>query len=71
MKNRLLFTIVLLTTFCTINAQVTIIDSIMAGGIYRNYRLYVPTAYSDDTPSPLLGIHLMHSDRQCMPTLTR
>lgn len=63
MKNRLLVTIVLLTAFCTLKAQVTIIDSIMAGGIYRNYRLYIPTAYSDDTPAPLLfNLHGYSSD---------
>lgn len=39
-------------------AQVTIIDSIYVGGMYRNYRLYVPAIYNGTTPRPLiLNLH--------------
>jgi polyhydroxybutyrate depolymerase len=39
-------------------AQTTVIDSILSGGIYRNYRLYVPAAYNGSTAWPLiLNIH--------------
>lgn len=38
--------------------QTTVIDSIVSGGIYRNYRLYVPAAYNGTTAWPLiLNIH--------------
>ena len=40
------------------SAQTTVIDSIMSGGIYRNYRLYIPAAYNGTTAYPLiLNIH--------------
>lgn len=40
------------------NAQITVIDSIMSGGIYRNYRLYIPAAYTGATAYPLvLNLH--------------
>ncbi len=35
-------------------AQVTIVDSIYVGGIYRTYRLYVPTIYTGATARPLI-----------------
>ena len=39
-------------------AQTTVIDSIFCGGVYRNYRLYVPAAYNGTTAWPLvLNIH--------------
>lgn len=63
MKNRLLLFTVLLTTMCATQAQVTIVDSIMAGGIYRNYRLYVPAVYDDATAAPLMfNLHGYTSD---------
>lgn len=39
-------------------AQTTIIDSLMSGGIYRNYRLYIPASYTGVTSYPLiLNLH--------------
>jgi polyhydroxybutyrate depolymerase len=35
-------------------AQTTVIDSILSGGIYRNYRVYVPAAYNGTTAWPLV-----------------
>lgn len=35
-------------------AQTTIVDSVMAGGIYRTYRLYVPAAYTGTSARPLV-----------------
>jgi polyhydroxybutyrate depolymerase len=46
----LLFT--LLNIFAV--AQTTIVDSIMCGGIYRNYRLYIPAVYTGATARPLV-----------------
>src|ERR1043166_3056213 len=40
------------------NAGTTIIDSIYTGGVYRNYRIYVPSAYTGTTAWPLIyNIH--------------
>lgn len=52
MKKLLLFTFVLLTSISI--AQTTVIDSIMSGGIYRNYRVYIPAAYTGTTARPLV-----------------
>ena len=39
-------------------AQTTVIDSITFGGVYRNYRLYVPAAYNGIAAVPLvLNLH--------------
>lgn len=63
MKKQLRLFIILFATTFSLNAQVTIIDSIFTGGLYRNYRLYVPAAYSEDTPAPLLfNLHGYTSD---------
>ena len=51
-KKTLIFAFVLITTFSA--AQTTIIDSIMSGGIYRNYRIYVPASYTGATARPLV-----------------
>jgi len=47
-----------------INAQTTIVDSIISGGIYRSYRLYVPAIYNaSNPPCPLiLNLHGYGSD---------
>lgn len=52
MKKLLLSAFILVTT--TSIAQTTIIDSIISGGIYRNYRVYVPAAYTGTTARPLV-----------------
>ena len=44
----------LISTSLFISAQTTIVDSIMSGGIYRSYRLYVPAAYNGSSPRPLV-----------------
>jgi polyhydroxybutyrate depolymerase len=36
------------------SAQTTIIDSIISGGIYRNYRIYIPAAYTGTSARPLI-----------------
>lgn len=39
-------------------SQTTVIDSIYSGGIYRNYRLYIPAAYNGLSARPLiLNLH--------------
>lgn len=56
MKHKLLLSFVFLSVFCA--AQTTVVDSIMSGGIYRNYRLYIPAAYNGSVSYPLiLNIH--------------
>ncbi len=53
MNKKLLLSIFVL--FATIaNAQKTVIDSIFSGGIYRNYRVYIPAAYTGTTARPLV-----------------
>lgn len=52
MKKLLLSIFVLLTSFAS--AQTTVIDSIFSGGIYRNYRVYIPAAYTGTTARPLV-----------------
>lgn len=57
MKQKILLAFILLTSLFS-NAQTTVIDSIMSGGVYRNYRLYVPAAYNGSTAWPLIfNIH--------------
>jgi polyhydroxybutyrate depolymerase len=53
MKKLLLVFTIILTTL-SFNAQTTVVDSIMSGGIYRNYRLYVPALYTGLTARPLI-----------------
>ena len=44
-------------------SQITFVDSILSGGIYRNYRLYIPAAYTGSTARPLiLNLHGYTSD---------
>ncbi len=52
MKKLLLHVFILFTTIAS--AQTTIIDSIFSGGIYRNYRVYIPAAYTGTTARPLV-----------------
>ena len=49
-----LFTIISIISTLNFYAQTTVIDSIMSGGIYRNYRLYVPAKYTGTTARPLI-----------------
>lgn len=35
-------------------AQTTVVDSIISGGIYRSYRLYVPAVYTGSSARPLI-----------------
>lgn len=40
------------------SAQVTVVDSIYTGGLWRSYRLYVPASYTGSTSVPLiLNLH--------------
>lgn len=39
-------------------AQITVVDSIKSGGIYRSYRLYIPAIYNSSVATPLIfNIH--------------
>ena len=51
-KKLLLYFFVLCSTIAS--AQTTIIDSIFSGGIYRNYRIYIPAAYTGTSARPLI-----------------
>ncbi len=53
MKKQLLAFTFLISAF-SFHAQTTIVDSILSGGIYRNYRLYVPAIYNGATARPLI-----------------
>jgi len=53
MKKLLLFTFALCTAALSFS-QTTVIDSIVSGGIYRNYRIYIPAAYNGSTAWPLI-----------------
>lgn len=47
-----------ISSLFSIKAQTTVIDSVFVGGIYRNYRLYVPAIYTGATARPLiLNLH--------------
>ncbi|MFL5762682.1 MAG: T9SS type A sorting domain-containing protein [Bacteroidia bacterium] len=57
MRKTLLFPLILFFSFSAF-AGTTIIDSIYTGGVYRNYRIYVPSAYTGATAWPLIyNIH--------------
>jgi polyhydroxybutyrate depolymerase len=57
MKRNLLLSFILLNSLFA-NSQTTLIDSIMSGGIYRNYRLYIPASYNGTSAWPLvLNLH--------------
>ncbi len=43
-----------ISSLFSIKAQTTVIDSIFVGGIYRNYRLYVPALYNGTSARPLI-----------------
>jgi polyhydroxybutyrate depolymerase len=36
------------------SAQVTVVDSIFTGGMYRNYRIYIPAIFTGTTARPLI-----------------
>lgn len=52
MKKLLLSICIFVATVAT--AQTTVIDSIISGGVYRNYRIYIPAAYTGTTPRPMV-----------------
>src|ERR1035437_4204946 len=52
-KLKLLFACFFLSIIYSV-AQTTVIDSIISGGIYRNYRIYIPAAYTGTTARPLV-----------------
>lgn len=55
--------IICMTCCFAVNSQTTIIDSIFSGGQYRDFRLYVPNAYTGDQAVPLLlNLHGYSSD---------
>lgn len=53
MNKKLLLSILLFVSAFSF-AQTTVIDSIISGGIYRNYRVYIPAAYTGATARPLV-----------------
>ena len=52
MKNNLLIIFIFFGLFAT--AQLTVVDSIYSGGMYRNYRIYIPAIYTGATARPLI-----------------
>ncbi len=44
----------LFSTSLFISAQTTVVDSVLSGGIYRTYRLYIPATFTGYTPRPLV-----------------
>jgi polyhydroxybutyrate depolymerase len=55
---KILLSIILLSTLFIAQSQTTIVDSIISGGIYRSYRLYIPNLYTGLTARPLiLNLH--------------
>lgn len=44
---------VLLSSFA-LNAQQTLVDTILHNGILRNYRLYIPASFNANSPAPLV-----------------
>ena len=52
MKLKLLSVFALFGYF--LSAQVTVVDSIFSGGMYRNYRIYIPAIYTGATARPLI-----------------
>lgn len=53
-KQQLLVLLAFLSLSNFLASQTTIIDSILSGGIYRNYRVYVPAAYTGSSARPLI-----------------
>jgi len=63
MRFNTLITMIALFISGTLGAQITLDDSIYSGGMYRNYKIYIPTAYDGITPAPLLfNLHGYSSD---------
>lgn len=57
-KIKYLFLGLLISTSLFLSAQVTVVDSIYSGGLWRSYRLYIPTAYNGTSARPLvLNLH--------------
>lgn len=52
MKNNLLIIFIFFGLFA--KAQLTVVDSIYSGGMYRNYRIYIPAIYTGATARPLI-----------------
>lgn len=60
-----LFIFLFISALFSVQAQITIIDSIYVGGQYRSYRLYVPAIYTGATARPLiLNLHGYTSNAQ-------
>jgi polyhydroxybutyrate depolymerase len=50
--------IIFIAALFNAQSQITIVDSIISGGIYRSYQIYVPAIYTGTTPRPLiLNLH--------------
>lgn len=52
MKKQLLIIFTFFGFFAS--AQLTVVDSIYSGGMYRNYRIYIPAIYTGATARPLI-----------------
>jgi polyhydroxybutyrate depolymerase len=62
---------IILFSICSIyvSAQTTVVDSIISGGIYRSYRLYIPAAYNGTIAYPLiLNLHGYTSNASAQQT---
>lgn len=63
MMQTTILTLLFICTAIVSQAQISIIDSIYSGGMYRNYRMYVPASYDPAEPTPLLfNLHGYSSD---------
>ncbi|MES2591924.1 MAG: T9SS type A sorting domain-containing protein [Bacteroidota bacterium] len=54
MKIKTLLTGLFIQTSLFLFSQTTVVDSIVSGGIYRSYRVYIPAAYTGSTARPLV-----------------
>jgi len=53
-KIKIILTGLFISASLVVSAQVTVVDSIISGGIYRSYRLYKPASYNDNVAVPLI-----------------
>ena len=60
-----IFLLIFFFSLSNFNSQTTIVDSILSGGIYRNYRIYIPVSYNSSISRPLIiNLHGYTSNAQ-------
>lgn len=58
LKNYTLSILLFLSTITSTQAGTTLVDSLISNGVYRTFRVYVPTSYNASSPVPLvLNLH--------------